>query len=78
MLASIAGVQPFVADSAVRSARRLPANGVSQGIDALAEADRLLKSGVAPDLVMDRLSASLFILFSGNAARKSGEGGRKT
>jgi DNA polymerase III delta subunit len=77
MLASIAGVQPFVADSAVRSARRLPPNGVSQGIDALAEADRLLKSGVAPDLVMDRLSASLFILFGGNATGKSGDGGRK-
>ena len=78
MVALVAGVQPFVADSAVRAARRLPANGVSQGIDALAEADRLLKSGVAPDLVMDRLSASLFILFGGNASGKSGEGGQKS
>ena len=77
MVAAVAEVQSFVADSAVRAARRLPANGVSQGINALAEADRLLKSGVAPDLVMDRLSASLFILFSGNAGEKSGVGGRK-
>ena len=65
MIASVAGVQPFIADAAVRATKKLPANGISKGIEALAEADRLLKSGVAQDLVMDRLSASLFILFSG-------------
>ncbi|MGC8530303.1 MAG: DNA polymerase III subunit delta [Leptospirillia bacterium] len=76
MVASVAGVQPFVADSAVRAARKLSANGVFQGLNALTEADRLLKSGVAPDLVMDRLSASLFILFSGNSGGKPGVRGR--
>ena len=77
MVASVAGVQPFVADGAVRAARKLPADGIAKGIDALAEADRLLKSGVAPDLVMDRLSASLFILFGGGSGAAQAGGARK-
>ena len=77
MVASVAGVQPFVADAAVRAARKLPADGVSKGIDALAEADRLLKSGVAPDLVMDRLSGTLFILFGGGSGAVPAGGARK-
>ena len=69
-VASVGGVQPFVAESVVRAAKRLPADGVARGIDALAEADRLLKSGVAQDLVMDRLSASLAVLFGRDSGRK--------
>lgn len=70
-VASVGGVQPFVAESVVRAAKRLPADGLARGIDALAEADRLLKSGVAQDLVMDRLSATLAILFGRDYGRKS-------
>ena len=62
MVASIGGVPPFIARTIVRTARRMSYDSLRKGIDALWEADSLLKSGLKADIVMDRLAATLFTL----------------
>ncbi len=62
MVASLGGVPSFVAGGIVRIAEKMSRESMRKGSDALWEADLLLKSGVASDLVMDRLAATLFTL----------------
>jgi DNA polymerase III delta subunit len=67
MVASIGGVPPFIARTIVRTARRMSHDSLRKGIDALWEADSLLKSGLKADIVMDRLAATLYTLTAPNS-----------
>ncbi len=74
IVAKLGGVPPFVAGGIVRSAGKMSRDSIRKGLDALWEADLLLKSGVASDLVMDRLAATLFAL---GQKKKQGTEGEK-
>ncbi len=72
-VALIGGVPPKIAGLIVRTARKLSRESILKGVDALWEADSLLKSGLPSSLVMDRLAATLFTLFPAAGPRSASE-----
>lgn len=77
-VSAIGGVPPFIAGSIVRFSRNLSKESIRKGMDALWEADILLKSGLPASLVMDRLATTLFALsFPKGKGEEAGRSGKR-